>query len=228
MVDAIGSNGSVGTASLAQAMGGDESLGRDAFLRLLVEQLKNQDPLQPKENSEFVAELAQFSSLEQTMGINDRLDMLSIQNQGLANTQVTAFVGKRAVVRGDVLVRDSSGQPTKFQFQLSSAADTVNVSVVDSQGRTVRQLELGKSDYTTREVVWDGMSDEGVAQPPGRYTFNVTARGPNNEVISYSPEASGVVESVSFNKGYPELSLEGGLAVPVSDLIKVESSPTNP
>lgn len=228
MVDAIGSNGSVGTASLAQAMGGDESLGRDAFLRLLVEQLKNQDPLQPKENSEFVAELAQFSSLEQTMGINDRLDMLSIQNQGLANTQVTAFVGKRAVVRGDVLVRDSSGQPTPFQFQLASAADTVNVSVVDSQGRTVRQLELGKSDYTTREVVWDGMSDEGVAQPPGRYTFSVTARGPNNEVISYSPEASGVVESVSFNKGYPELSLEGGLAVPVSDLIRVEASPNNP
>ncbi len=228
MVDGVSANGSVGSASLAQAMGADESLGRDAFLRLLVEQLKNQDPLQPKENSAFVAELAQFSSLEQTMGINDRLDMLSMQNQGLANTQVAALVGKRAVVRGDVLVRDASGQPTKFQFQLASAAETVSVSVVDAQGRSVRQLELGKSDFTTRDVVWDGMSDEGVAQPPGRYTFTVTARGPKGEVIAYSPEAAGVVKAVSFNKGYPELSLEGGLAVPVSDLIKVESSPTNP
>src|SRR5690606_30096946 len=83
MVDAIGANGSVGTATLSQAMGGDDTPGKDAFLRLLVEQLKNQDPLQPKENSEFVAELAQFSSLEQTTGINDRLDMLSVQSQGL-------------------------------------------------------------------------------------------------------------------------------------------------
>src|SRR5690606_24693038 len=114
MVDAIGANGSVGTASLSQAMGGDDTLGKDAFLRLLVEQLKNQDPLQPKENSEFVAELAQFSSLEQTTGINDRLDMLSVQSQGLANTQVTSFVGKRVVVRGDVFTRDSGGQPTPF------------------------------------------------------------------------------------------------------------------
>lgn len=228
MVDAIGANGSVGTASLSQAMGGDDTLGKDAFLRLLVEQLKNQDPLQPKENSEFVAELAQFSSLEQTTGINDRLDMLSVQSQGLANTQVTSFVGKRVVVRGDVFTRDSGGQPTPFRFQLSGAAETVTVNVIDSHGRSVREMELGKSSSTTRELVWDGMSDEGVAQPPGRYTFSVTARGPNDEIISYNPEASGVVNAVSFNKGYPELSLEGGLAVPVSDLIRVESSPINP
>jgi flagellar basal-body rod modification protein FlgD len=228
MVDAIGSQGGVGTASLAQAVGGNDSLGKEAFLKLLVEQIKHQDPLQPKENSEFVAELAQFSSLEQTMGINERLDMLSLQNQGLANSQVASFVGQRAVVRGDVTTLDASGQPAKLAFKLSDPAETVSVSITNAEGEVVRKLELGKSESTVRNTVWDGMNDEGVRQPPGRYTFTVNARGKDEEVITYSPEATGVVESVSFNKGYPELSLDSGIAVPVSDLIRVESSPVNP
>ena len=228
MVDSIASNSGVGTASFAQAMGGADGMGKEAFLKLLVEQIKHQDPLEPKDNSEFVAELAQFSSLEQTMGINDRLDMLGLQNQGLANSQVASFVGQQAVVRGDVLMLDGSGQPTKLTFQLSDPAETVTVNVNNADGKTVRTLELGKSDSLTRQTVWDGMNSEGVRQPAGRYTFSVTARGPDDEVISSSPEATGIVKSVSFNKGYPELSLEGGLAVPVSDLIRVESPPTNP
>jgi len=203
-------------------MGGNDSLGKDAFLRLLVEQIKNQDPLEPTDNSEFVAQLAQFSNLEQTMGINDRLDLLSLQSQGSANTAVASFVGRKAVVRGDVLTRDASGQPNKIKFQLSGAAATTQVNIVDASGRTVRTLELGKSDATAREVTWDGMSNEGVKQPPGRYTFTVTARGPKDEVLTYNPEATGIVTSVSFSKGYPELSLDSGVAVPVSDLLRVE------
>jgi flagellar basal-body rod modification protein FlgD len=223
MVDAV--RGSLGTGGLTEAMGGSNALGKDAFLKLLVEQIKNQDPLQPKDNSEFVAELAQFSSLEQTMGINERLDLLSIQSQGTANTQVASFVGKLATVRGDVLTRDASGQPSKFKFQLSEPAETVTITINNANGRAVRTLQLGKSDFTSREATWDGMSDEGVKQPAGRYTYTISARGPKGEVITASGEATGVVKSVSFNKGYPELSLEGGIAVPVSDLIKVESSP---
>jgi flagellar basal-body rod modification protein FlgD len=225
MVDSVGSStakSGVGTSSLTQAMGGSESLGKDAFLKLLVEQIKNQDPLEPKDNSEFVAQLAQFSNLEQTMGINDRLDLLSVQSQGSANTAVANFVGKKAVVRGDVLTRDASGQPNKIKFQLSGPAETTQVNIVDASGRTVRTLELGKSDAMAREVTWDGMSGEGVKQPAGRYTFTVTARGPNDEVLTYNPEATGIVKSVSFSKGYPELSLDSGVAVPVSDLLRVE------
>lgn len=228
MVDGVGSNSGVGTASLSKAMGGNDSLGKEAFLKLLVEQIKNQDPLQPKDNAEFVAELAQFSSLEQTMGINDRLDRLSLQSQGSANTQVTSFVGKLATVRGDVLTLDNSGQPAKLKFQLSGPAETVKISIVDANGRTVRDLELGKSNLSSREATWDGMSNQGVRQPAGRYTFTVTARGADDKVITYDPETSGVVKSVSFNKGYPEITLDGGVAVPVSDLIRVESAPTIP
>jgi flagellar basal-body rod modification protein FlgD len=76
MVDSVGSS-TAAAGGFAQALGASKGMGREAFLKLLVAQLKNQDPLKPQDNSAFVAELAQFSSLEQTMGINDRLDLLS-------------------------------------------------------------------------------------------------------------------------------------------------------
>src|SRR5262245_66062385 len=88
---------------LTSALGANQAMGRDAFLKLLVAQLKNQDPLKPQDNSAFVAELAQFSSLEQSMGINDRLDLLAAQNAGLANAQAVGLVGSSATVRGSML-----------------------------------------------------------------------------------------------------------------------------
>src|SRR3954468_12296666 len=89
--------------ALAKAIGGNDSLGQDAFLKLLVAQLKNQDPLNPQQNYEFVAQLAQFSSLEQSVGINTRLDQLAAQNQGLQNSQVVSLVGKTATVKGNIV-----------------------------------------------------------------------------------------------------------------------------
>src|SRR3954454_20115419 len=101
MVDAISS--SLGAGALTKAAGGDNSLGQEAFLKLLVAQLKNQDPLNPQQNYEFVAQLAQFSSLEQSVGINTRLDQLAQQNQGLQNSQVVQLVGKTATVKGSIV-----------------------------------------------------------------------------------------------------------------------------
>jgi flagellar basal-body rod modification protein FlgD len=227
-VAGIGATQALGTGSLTEALGGDGSLGQDAFLKLLVAQLKYQDPLEPKENSEFVAELAQFSSLEQTMGINARLDMLSMQTQGAANTQVVALVGKIATVRGNMATLNASGAPVPVSFNLDSAAASTTVAIHDESGRTIRTLELGPRSGGLATTVWDGRSDEGVQQPAGRYTITVQAKGENGGVIGVTQEVAGLVQSVSFNKGYPELTLANGLSVPVADLLRVESPVTNP
>lgn len=216
------------SGSIAEAMGGNKSLDRDAFLKLLVAQLRYQDPLEPKENSEFVAELAQFSSLEQTMGINDRLDMLSMQQRGSANTQVVDLVGKTATVRGNLATLDATGAPVPVQFTLNAASAVTRVVVSDDAGREVRTLELGPQSGGTVSTMWDGRNDSGVLQPPGRYNVTVHARGENEEAISVTQKVAGIVQSVSFDKGYPEITLESGLAVPVADLLKVESSVSNP
>jgi flagellar basal-body rod modification protein FlgD len=213
---------------LVNALGGDDSLNKDAFLKLLVAQLQNQDPLEPKENSAFVAELAQFSSLEQTMGINERLDMLSVQQRGLANTEAVGLVGKQATVRGNIATLGTNGEAVPLSFTLASSAAKVSVNISDASGRTIRSLERGGVSGGLQRINWDGKSDSGVLQPPGRYNVSIEARGSNEEVVGVVQETTGTVSSVSFAKGYPELSLGNGLAVPVADLIRVASSNNNP
>jgi flagellar basal-body rod modification protein FlgD len=217
---------STGAGSIAEALGGDKSLDKTAFLKLLVAQLQNQDPLQPQDNSEFVAQLAQFSSLEQTMGINDRLDLLSAQSSGLQNSQVVNLVGKQATVRGNVATLGANGAPVSLSYNLDNAAATTTVSITDDTGKVIRTLKSNGQGAGFQKVVWDGHNDQGVLQPAGRYGITVQARGPIGEVVGVVQETTGLVSSVSFDKGYPELSLDNGLAVPVADLLRVETSKT--
>jgi flagellar basal-body rod modification protein FlgD len=85
-VDNVNASSAISQSLTSQT--GGQALGRDAFMKLLVAQIRHQDPLKPQDSTQFVAELAQFSSLEQTIGINDRLDILSVQSRGLQNAEV--------------------------------------------------------------------------------------------------------------------------------------------
>jgi flagellar basal-body rod modification protein FlgD len=224
-----------GAAQVPQTTGGplgsltgDKAMGRDAFLKLLVAQLRHQDPLKPQDSSQFVAELAQFSSLEQTMAVNDRLDMLALQTQGLANTEVAGLVGKYATVRGSMVTSDGSGVGVPLSFELGSAAETVTVSVRNQAGEVVRTIEIGAKAAGIVKVQWDGRNDAGVVQPAGTYQISVTAKDAGGNPVTVAQQTKGTVTSVSFDKGYPVLHLDTGVSVPVSDLLGVEASKTKP
>ena len=207
--------------SLTSALGGNPSLNRDAFLRLLVAQLKHQDPLKPQDNSEFVAELAQFSSLEQSMGINDRLDLLAAQNSGLANAQAVGLVGSIATVRGSMVTVDGTGTGTPVAFNQSAETASTVVTIRDQNGRVVRTLDLGAREKGLIRITWDGRDEAGIIQPEGTYVVSVAAENDVGGAVSVSQETSGKITQVSFDKGYPVLQLDNGLSVPVSDLLKV-------
>ena len=198
-------------------------MGQDAFLKLLVAQLKHQDPLKPQDGSEFVAELAQFSSLEQTMGINERLDTLALQNQGLANTEVVALVGKQATVRGNLVTSDGTGVGTPLAFDLASAASEVTVTIRNQAGQVVRSFEVGAKNAGTVQLQWDGRNDAGIVQPAGSYSVAVTAKDAGDNPVGVTQETKGIVTAVSFDKGYPVLHLGNGISVPVSDLLRVDT-----
>ncbi|HEY8944433.1 MAG TPA: flagellar hook assembly protein FlgD, partial [Polyangiaceae bacterium] len=204
MVDSISSNNAATTTSgLSQALGTDKALGRDAFLKLLVAQLKNQDPLKPQDNAEFVAELAQFSNLEQTMGINDRLDLLSIQNTGLQNTEIVGLVGKQATVRGSLVTSDGTGVGIPVAFSLAGETAKTVVTIRDQNGRVVRTMDLGARQPGLSRISWDGRDDAGNIQPPGTYAVAVQAANASDVPVTVSQETSGRVKAVSFDKGYP-------------------------
>ena len=215
------------TQSLSQATGG-QAMGKDAFLKLLVAQIKHQDPLKPQDSTQFVAELAQFSSLEQTMGINERLDLLALQSRGLQNTEVVGMVGKQATVRGSMLTIDGSGTGAPVGFSLDGESAETKVIIRDQSGRAVRSLDLGPRSAGTSRVQWDGRSDSGQVQPAGTYVVEVEANTEDGSPVTASQQTSGIITGVSFDKGYPVLHLDNGTDVPISDLLRVDSTPVTP
>jgi flagellar basal-body rod modification protein FlgD len=228
MATPITGPGSTSALGALSNQGGTKPLDRSAFLKLLVEQLKNQDPLKPQDDTAFVAQLAQFSQLEQSMGINDRLDMLAMQNAGLANSQAVSLVGSTATVRGNLVTIDGTGGGTPVAFNLSANAADTTVTIRNQNGDAVRTLQLGGRQAGLARITWDGRSDAGDLQPAGTYQITVTATNDVGAPVSVSQETTGEITGVSFDKGYPVLTLDNGITVPVSDLLKVAvpKSPT--
>ena len=212
-------------SSLSGALGTNSSLGEQDFLKLLVAQLKNQDPLAPQDNSQFVAQLAQFSSLQAAMGTNTRLDAITSQNQGTANSEAINLVGKKATVKGSLLTAQGSGQPVAVNFTLLADTASTNVSIQDSTGKVVRTIPIGARTAVLVKTSWDGRDDSGNVMPAGTYAVSVQAKSDAGGAVSVTQETTGTVTSVAFDKGYPVLSLDNGMQVPVSDLIEVDSSP---
>ncbi|HVY27853.1 MAG TPA: flagellar hook capping FlgD N-terminal domain-containing protein [Polyangiaceae bacterium] len=213
--------------ALSSATGG-KAMGKDDFLKLLVAQLKNQDPLKPQDNSEFVAQLAQFSSLEQGMGVNDRLDKMMLQNQGLANSNVINMVGQVATVKGSLITVDGSGIGKPVAFTQDRASDHTVVQIQDASGKVIRTLDMGSRPAGINKITWDGRSDDGLVQPAGTYAVSVKASDADGGTVIVSQETSATVTGVAFDKGYPVLQLSNGVSAPVSDLLRVESPPKTP
>ncbi|HTV17913.1 MAG TPA: flagellar hook capping FlgD N-terminal domain-containing protein [Polyangiaceae bacterium] len=224
MVDPVKSGLGAGALSEALNAGGSKPLGQEAFLKLLVAQLQNQDPLNPQENYEFVAQLAQFSSLEQSIGINDRLDALALQNQGLQNSQIVGLVGKEATVKGDIVTLSGQGAIVPISYTLDDAAEESTIVIRDAAGRTVRTIPVAAKAEGTVTVSWNGQSDAGKPMPAGPYKVTVTAKDADGKPVALTQQSKGQIEAVSFDRGFPVLHLDSGVAAPVGDLISVSPS----
>jgi len=206
----------------------EQNLGKQDFLTLLIAQLKNQDPLKPQDDSAFVAQLAQFSGLEQQMQTNSSLSQITTQLQGQSNAQLTSLVGTRATIQGSMVNLSGSGIGAPVTFQLASASAATTLLIQDANGNTVRTLDLGARGAGISQVTWDGRNSAGNLQPAGNYSVSVSATSSNGGPVSVSQNITGTVRSVSFDKGYAVIGLDNGVSAPVSELLRVESPPTNP
>lgn len=216
------------SAGFGLLSGKEKSLDKESFLKLLVAQLKNQDPLKPQDNTQFVAELAQFSNLEQSMGINDRLDLLAVQSRGQSNAQVLSMVGQKATVKGNVVSFDRNVGTSKIGFTLGGPSTTTKVIISDSSGNAVRTLEVGARQQGYSTVTWDGKDLAGNLQPKGVYQVSVIAKNDSDSAVPVDQQTVGIINGISFDQGYPVLHLNNGATAPVSDLLRVDSPPTDP
>ncbi|MBX3186752.1 MAG: flagellar hook assembly protein FlgD [Labilithrix sp.] len=219
-VGAPGNTTGVGAASNA----GAKQLDRDAFLKLLVAQISHQDPLKPMEGTEFVSQLSQFAMVEQSIAQSARLDDMKAQLLGIANSDATSLVGKRVTMRGQTMSFDGITATTSAAT-LDGPAAKVAVEVVDATGSVVRTIELGPRPAGAFQVTWDGKDARGEAAPKGTYTLRVKAQTADGVPVSCTQDVTGTVTKVTFDKGYPELTLDTGSSGPISDLVGVVAPP---
>lgn len=181
-------------------------MDRDAFLQLLVAQMKNQDPLNPMEDKEFVAQLAQFSSLEQLFDVNENLKTNSTIAQTTNNALVASLIGKDVKVAGNQ-INLKDGETSKGAFNLANAAE-VSVHVSDMYGNNVRTLNLGFKNVGTQEFSWDKKDNSGNALPSGLYSFRIDAVTANGQPVQAIELMQGHVQQVRFSNGEAVIVLE--------------------
>jgi flagellar basal-body rod modification protein FlgD len=210
----------LGTQSTTSEAKQKASLDKDAFLKLLVAQLSQQDPLKPTEGTEFMAQLSQFAMVEQSIAQSEKLDVLSMQMTGMASNEAAGLVGKNVTVRGNGVAFDGVSA-TSARINLGGPASKVTVRIQDASGKTVRTMEVGPRPAGAAPIVWDGKDETGQLSSKGNYTISVDARTAEGAAVGTSNDVTGRVMKVSFEKGYPELILDSGVAAPVSELVSV-------
>lgn len=209
------------TGSLTAAAG-QKPMDREAFLKLLVAQISHQDPLKPMEGTEFVTQLSQFAMVEQAISQSTQLTNVSTQLGGIANNDATALAGKRVTMRGKTMAFDGITATTSA-VTLDAPAAKVTADVLDSNGKTVRTIDLGAHQAGALPITWDGKDISGQSAPPGNYSLRVSATTANGVAVHTTQDVSGVVKKISFDRGYPELTLDNGATGPISDLVNVEA-----
>ncbi len=204
-------------SSTAQSSEAEETLGREEFLVLLVAQLENQDPLAPQEGTDFTAQLAEYSQLEQLMNLNDSIEGMSTALAGDNQGDGTDYIGKE--VTGYIDSMDvSEGSVTSGFYNLNAAADVI-VDVYDSNGDKVNRLYQGQKESGGQLIAWDGADANGDSVGDGTYTYTVMADyGQGYEQVTTS--VSGTVDGVTYNNGTPYLVVQGVL-VSLDDITSV-------
>lgn len=196
-----------------------QTVNKDDFLKLLIAQLQNQDPLQPMDNQQFAVQLATFNSLEQLIGINDKLGTLQ-GAQGSANQYGAAsLIGKEISSNGNI-VSLQAGNPATIAYQLGANAAKVVVNVQNGSGTLVRQLSLGAQNAGDQTIVWDGKDAAGQAVPAGLYGFEINAFDANGKSIGTSGRIRGIVTGIRLDGSEPILEV-GGVRVPLSQVTTV-------
>ncbi|WP_426142160.1 flagellar hook assembly protein FlgD [Pseudomonas sp. DWP3-1-2] len=195
---------------------GTGALGKDAFLQLLVTQMKNQNPLDPQDNTAFVAQLAQFSSLESMQNLTASVDSIASSYTSSQALQASSLVGRSVVVETGSAVVDTTKGMTGSVVVPSSATGTT-VKIYDSSKTLVDTVDLGTQAAGTTSFTWDGTDSAGAPVASGTYSFVASGSidGKGTSLATYLPATVNSVTTAAAG-GEMTLNLAGGTSIGLS------------
>jgi flagellar basal-body rod modification protein FlgD len=203
-----------------QEAGKTNEMGRNEFLKLLVAQLENQDPTEPQDNGEFVAQLAQFSSLEEAQKMSSSFENFNTAFQSSQHLQATSLVGRPVHVAADTTaLLDTGGVSVIADMPRSVEGSTL--SVYDQAGTLVDSFNLGAQQSGRQEFIWTGTDANNQRFPSGEYTFKVAI--PDGDGARQVPTfLSANVNSVTIEPGGSlTLNLAGIGPKSLADVIQI-------
>ncbi|MEA2102922.1 MAG: flagellar hook capping FlgD N-terminal domain-containing protein [Thermodesulfobacteriota bacterium] len=191
---------------------------QDDFFSLLVSQLQYQDPLDPVKNTEFTAQLAQFTSLELQKSTSKSMEeMLRIQGS-MNNMSALNFIGKEISGTGNIC--DYSGGEVSLDFELSDNAQDVNIGIYSGTGELVRSLSMDTVPEGLSHCIWDGTDASGNEVAHKRYSFDIEATDYNGNSIGTKTSTTGTVDGIRYDGGYTYLII-GDKEISISEVEKI-------
>jgi len=170
---------------------------KDIFLKILIAQMQNQDPLKPQDAAQQATQLAQFNMVEQQISTNSLLgDIKSgIQGQSQSMAAASSLIGHQAAAQSDTFTFDGV-TPQQFSIDAAQTASTATVDVVNSAGYVVKTLYTGSLAAGTNNISWNGATNSGATATPGNYSLKVTASDINGQPVASTAQITGLVKAI--------------------------------
>ena len=197
---------------------------QDRFLKLLVTQMKNQDPLKPLDNAEVTSQLAQISTVSGIDKLNTTLQLLSSDYEDSQSIEATAMIGHNAFVPGQSISLEN--EAAIAGIELAQPVDEIKVTISDKHGVAIRNIEHLKIEDLKgwpagiSTIGWDGKTDSGATAVEGEYTFAVSAKQ-GGEEIKVNTLSLGSVNSISHGEQGTLLDMGKLGLVSLSDIKQV-------
>lgn len=190
----------------------------EMFLNLLTAQMKNQDPLDPLDSTQFVDQLVSFSGVEQQIAQNQNLESLLIVQSAAAQTSSVGYIGRVATA----LTPDSrlQGGAATWQYELPESAQTTDLIIRDSSNRIVYRTS-GDTTTGQHDFSWGGQTSTGNTAPDGIYSLEINAAAQNGAEITAEIRASARVTGIDLSGSEVVVEM-GGVEVPLSSVLALQ------
>lgn len=205
---------------------GSDKLDKDAFMKLMLTQMKNQDPTNPLKSHEMAAQLAQFSSLEQLQNMNTSLDSIKAGQKPSETYQALNFIGKAVSGDSAKILRMKGDKDHTFTFNLPDDAKSSEIVVVNEHGETVRKItltDLKKGENTWR---WNGEGENGLPASTGEYKISIEAKNSLGRKLAVRTSFDGVITGVNYTADGPVL-LVGDQTIKLKDVKRIVDPQVN-
>jgi flagellar basal-body rod modification protein FlgD len=200
---------------------GSDKMDKDAFMKLMIAQMKHQDPTNPLKSHEMAAQLAQFSSVEQLTNINSGIEALRASAKPAESFQALNFIGKSVSGDSAKVTRMKNDTYHDFSYTLPDDASKVSIKIQNANGDVLKKIDLNEVKKGGNNYSWNGQDDKGNTAPMGEYSFVVeaVAKGGKSK-LNVKTDFDGIISGVSYTPEGP-LLLVGNQSVKLKDVKKI-------